>query len=161
MVRTGELRNTEAPVSPVRTSVPESTPSCSAIVTETDCIPPTTRRSRMKSSSTRLENEPAEAAMSTACRAENAWDGLVSMPPAMKMPMLLHASSSSEFCRSQSLKDTVSSSRALGWAHGSVGPISAARSSISWMSRSISFSVPSEVGNMWPSYRCRDPSGAM
>lgn len=38
-----------------------------------------TRLSRMKSSSTRWENEPAEAAMSTACRAENE-AGLVSMP---------------------------------------------------------------------------------
>lgn len=43
-----------------------------------------------------VENEPAEAAMSTACRAENEWAGLVSMPPAMKRPMLSRASASSD-----------------------------------------------------------------
>ena len=45
-------------------------------------MPPTTRRSRMKSSSTRLEKDPAEAAISTACRVEKVWEGLVSMPEA-------------------------------------------------------------------------------
>ena len=59
-----------------------SSPSSSASFRETDCMPPTTRRSRMKSSSTRLEKDPAEAAISTACRVEKVWEGLVSMPEA-------------------------------------------------------------------------------
>jgi hypothetical protein len=55
-----------------RTMSPPSSRMRSARVRDTDCIPPTTRLSRMKSSSTRLEKEPAEAAIRTACSVENA-----------------------------------------------------------------------------------------
>ena len=63
---------------------------------DTDCMPPTTRRSRMKSSSVRWEKEPADAAISTACRVENACAGLVGMPPATNMLMSWQASSSAD-----------------------------------------------------------------
>ena len=115
----------------------------------------------MKSSSVRWVKDPAEAAISTACRAEKAWAGLVSMPPAMKRPMLLQASSSEEFSRSQWWKEMVSSSRALGCAHGSVGPISAARESSRAVSLSISAAVVSLTGKVSPVYRVRLPSAPM
>ena len=50
---------------------------------DTDCMPPSTRWSRMKSSSTRLRNDPAEADISSAWSMEKVWEGLVSMPEAM------------------------------------------------------------------------------
>ena len=99
-----------------------SSPSSAAMQQGHRCMPPTTRLSRMKLSSTRLEKEPAEEAMNTACRAEKAWAGLVSMPPAMNRPMLLQASSSLDWVRSQWWKEMMSSSRACGWSQGFPGP---------------------------------------
>ena len=52
--------------------------------------------------------------------------------------------------RSQWWKEMVSSSRALGCAHGSVGPISAARASSRAMSLSISAAVVSLTGKESP-----------
>ena len=121
-------------------------------------MPPTTRLSRMKSSSVRLVKEPADAAISTAWSAEKACAGLVSMPPAMKRPILLQASSSEEFSRSQWWKEIVSSSRAFGCAQGSLAPISAASESSSAVSLAISAAVVSLTGKVSPVYRVRCPS---
>jgi hypothetical protein len=118
-----------------------SSPRSAAMRSETDCMPPTTRRSRMKSSSTRLEKDPAVAAMRIACSAEKECAGLVSMPPAMKSPMLSQASSSSDCCRSQWWKEMVSRARASGWFHGASGPASATSRSRMSMSRVISSRV--------------------
>ena len=103
-----------------------------------------------------------EAAISTACRAEKAWAGLVSMPPAMKRPMLLQASSSSD------CSDAASGGRRWCPVRGpSDAPMAprrrsrAARSSRMAVSRSISAAVVLAHGEGW--HRCsgvRSPSGA-
>ena len=77
--------------------------------------------SRMKSASTRFENEPADAAMSSACSAENACAGLVSMAPAMNMPMFSRASSSSVWVSSQCANEISSRSFACGCVPRAVG----------------------------------------
>ena len=95
----------------------------------------------MKSASTRFEKLPALAAMSRACSAEKACAGLVSMAPAMNMPMFCRASSSSVCVSSQRRNEISSSSFARGCAHGRSGSISATSASIRSMRPTISFSV--------------------
>ena len=113
-------------------------------------MPPTTRSSRRKHSSVRLLNDPAEAAMSTACSVENACAGFVSIAPATNSPIVEHASSSADRSRSQWWKEIVSSSRARGCAHGSRAPTSAASSSSSAVRRCTSAAVFSCTGRVLP-----------
>ncbi len=115
----------------------------------------------MKSASTRFENEPADAAMSSACSAENACAGLVSMAPAMNMPMFSRASWSSVCVSSQRANETSSRSFACGWSHGRSGSISATSASSLSMRVTISCSVAGGTGKISPSNRFCSPSGPM
>ena len=99
--------------------------------------------------------------MSSACSAEKAWAGLVSMAPAMNMLMLSWASRSEVWVSSQRLNEISSSSAARGCAHGRSGSISATRASSLSIRVTSSCSVVADTGKISPWKRLTSPLALM
>ena len=99
--------------------------------------------------------------MSSACSAEKAYAGLVSIAPAMNRAMLSRASWSAVCSASHASNETRSSASASGCSQGRSGSICATRPSSSSIRRTISFSVSGLTGKMSPVKRVSTPSGPM